>query len=148
MIKPDKTDRKQASTRFKPGRSGNPSGRPNGARNRTTLAIEALLDGEGEALTRKAIELAKAGDMQALRLCMERLCPPRKDRPITFAIPDVASISDIVGAQGALIAAVASGEVTPSEAGEVSKLLDAYARAVEVSELAERIAKLEARTNQ
>ncbi len=88
------------------------------------------------------------GDMQALRLCMERLCPPRKDRPISFALPSIASVSDIVGAQGALIAAVASGEVTPSEAGEVSKLLDAYARAVEVSELAERIAKLEARTNQ
>ena len=86
--------------------------------------------------------------MQALRLCMERLCPPRKDRPISFALPSIASVSDIVGAQGALIAAVASGEVTPSEAGEVSKLLDAYARAVEVSELAERIAKLEARTNQ
>ena len=59
---------------FKPGTSGNPSGKPAGARNKTTLAVEALLDGEAEDLTRKAIELAKAGDMTALRLCLDR-CP-------------------------------------------------------------------------
>jgi hypothetical protein len=44
------------------------------------MAMEELLDGEGETLTRKAIELAKGGDIQALRLCMERLLPPRRDR--------------------------------------------------------------------
>src|SRR6267378_2403412 len=41
---------------FAPGQSGNPAGRPVGSRNKATLAIDALLDGEGEALTRKAIE--------------------------------------------------------------------------------------------
>jgi hypothetical protein len=76
MAKPEKTGPQQADTRFKRGQSGNPSGRPKGARRRTTVAIEALLEGEGEALTRKAIELAKGGDMQALRLCMDRLAPP------------------------------------------------------------------------
>jgi Family of unknown function (DUF5681) len=55
---------------FKPGKSGNPAGKPPGAKNRTTLAVEALLDGEAETLTRKAIELASGGDMQALRLCL------------------------------------------------------------------------------
>jgi hypothetical protein len=133
---------------WKPGQSGNPSGRPVGSRNKTSLAIEALLDGEGENLTRKAIELAQSGDMQALRLCLERLCPPRKDRPITFALPAITGMADVVPAQSALLAAVASGEVTPAEAGEVSKLLDSYTRAVEVSELAERIALLEQRTSQ
>ena len=63
---------------FEPGQSGNPAGKAKGTRNKVTLAIEALLDGEAEALTRKAIELAKAGDMAALRLCMDRLAPPRK----------------------------------------------------------------------
>ena len=65
---------------FKPGQSGNPAGRPKGACHRTTLAIEALLDGEGEAITRKAIEAAKAGDMVAIRLVLDRICPPRKFR--------------------------------------------------------------------
>jgi Family of unknown function (DUF5681) len=57
---------KQRGKPFAPGQSGNPKGRPVGSRNRATLAIDALLDGEGEVLTRKAITLAKAGDMQAL----------------------------------------------------------------------------------
>lgn len=135
-------------TTWKPGQSGNPAGKPIGARHKTTLAIEKLLDGEGEALTRKAIDLAKNGDMQALRLCLERLFPPRRDRPVSFHMPKIASIADIVPAQSALLEAVATGEITPSEAGEVSKLLDSYTRAVEVSELAERLALLEQRTSQ
>src|SRR5215475_9848913 len=78
----ENTIRKQPpGRRFRPGVSGNPAGRPKGARNKSTLAAEALLDGEAEALTRKAVEMALGGDTVALRLCLERLVPPRKDRP-------------------------------------------------------------------
>ena len=62
-----------SDTRFEPGQSGNPSGRPRGSRNATTLALEALLDGQAEALTQKAIDLALTGDMAALRLCLDRI---------------------------------------------------------------------------
>ena len=71
-------------TKFAPGQSGNPAGKPKGARNKTTLAIEALLEGEADALTRKAIEMAKDGDGPALRMCLDRLAPPRKDSPVCF----------------------------------------------------------------
>ena len=63
-----KTGRKQG--RWTKGTSGNPDGRPMGSRNRATLAAQTLLDGEGERLTRKAIELALEGDRAALRLCL------------------------------------------------------------------------------
>jgi hypothetical protein len=82
-----------------PGRplvKGN-AGRPNGARHRVTLAAEALLDGEGEMLTRKAIELALAGDPTALRLCLDRILPPRRERPITFKLPALHSAADNAG---------------------------------------------------
>jgi hypothetical protein len=69
---------------FEPGKSGNPAGKLKGTRNKTTLAVEALLDGEAETITRKAIELAKDGDLAALRLCLDRIAPPRKDRPVLF----------------------------------------------------------------
>jgi len=128
---------------WKPGQSGNPAGKRPGTRHRVTIAMEALLDGEAEALTRKAIELALTGDMQALKICMDRLCPPRKDRPVTFDLPKIMEANDAVGALRSVISAVSEGVITPSEAGEVSKLLDAYVHAIEVSELSERISKLE-----
>jgi hypothetical protein len=128
---------------FKPGQSGNPSGKPKGTRNKVTLALEALLDGEAEALTKKAIELAKGGDLVALRLCMDRLLPPRKDRPVSLDLPMIESARDMPKAISALLGAVAAGELAPSDAGEVTKLLDAYGRAVEINELAERIDNLE-----
>ena len=55
-----------------------------GARHKATVAAEALLDGEAEALTRKAVEMALAGDGTALRLCLDRIIPPRRERPVRF----------------------------------------------------------------
>ena len=59
---------KQRGRPFQRGQSGNPNGKPKGVRNRATLAAEALLDGEAEALTRKVVEMALAGDSTAMRL--------------------------------------------------------------------------------
>lgn len=137
-------DRKNGSntakdTRFKPGNAG----KPKGARHKTTLAIEKLLDGEAEALTRKAIELAKGGDMQALRLCMDRIAPVRKDRPVSFDLPPIETLDDLPKATRALMEAVATGDLTPSEASELGKLVDAHVRAIEVTDLSRRLDALE-----
>jgi Family of unknown function (DUF5681) len=128
---------------FVKGISPNPAGKPKGTRHRTTMAMEALLDGEGETLTRKAIELAKGGDIQALRLCMERLLPPRRDRSVNIDMPRVEKTSDLVAAAASITANVASGELTPGEGADLAKLVESTARAVEVHEFAERLAKLE-----
>ena len=139
----DKTARKQRGRSFKLGQSGNPAGRPRGARNKTTLAIEALLDGEAEAITRKAIELAKTGDMSALRLCLDRIAPPRKDRCVSFNLPSIESAADAARASAALVAAVASGELAPSEAAELGKLIESYIRALTASDFEARLNQLE-----
>ena len=139
----ENSPKKQRGKPFKPGQSGNPSGKPKGARNKTTLAIEALLDGEAEALTRKAIDLALDGDGPALRLCMERLCPPRKDRPISFELPELTNTSDAVAAMSGVLHAVAAGEVTPTEAQAVAAIVETYRRTVETAELERRISELE-----
>jgi hypothetical protein len=138
----EKTGKKQTS-RFQKGRSGNPAGRPAGSRNKTTLAMEALLDGEADAIMRKAIEKAKDGDGIALRMCLERIVPPRKDRPVSFNLPPIKTAADALTATGALVAAVAAGDITPSEAAELSKLIEAYVKSLEVTDLAARIASLE-----
>jgi hypothetical protein len=131
------------NTRGKPFERGNP-GKPKGARHRVTVAAETLLEGEAEAITRKAIELAKAGDGPALRLCMDRIYPARKDRPVRFGLPALEKVGDAVAANAALVGAVASGDLTPSEAGELAKLVDAYTRAVEATDIQDRLTKLEA----
>ena len=132
-----------ADTKFKKGRSGNPNGRPKGARNKTTLAVEAMLDGEHEAITRKAIEMAKGGDISAIRICLDRLAPARKDRHIEFALPKMQKASDAAEAAAAIVAAVSVGELTPSEAGELTKIVECYARTLQVSDFEARLERLE-----
>jgi hypothetical protein len=144
---PDKTGKKQTG-QFRKGVSGNPDGRPKGSRNTTTIALEALLDGQAKALTQKAIDLALAGDMTALRLCLDRIIPPRKDRPVSFGLPAISSPAEAAATMAAILEGVANGEITPSEAAEVAKLVDSYVRAVEAADLAERIERLERMTSQ
>jgi hypothetical protein len=135
--------RKQRGRPFVKGRSGNPAGRPAGSRNKSTMAAEALLDGEAEAITRKAIERAIEGDPTALRLCLERIIPARKDRPVRFELAPIKSITDAVAASAALVTAVAAGDLTPSEAADIGKLVDSYLRSIEATEFEQRLARLE-----
>ncbi len=107
------------------------------------MAAEALLDGEAEKLTRTAIDKALEGDSVALRLCLERLVPPRKDSPITIELPPITSAADVVSASAAVLSAVGAGEISPDEAGRVMALLTAHKNIVETGDLERRIAALE-----
>ena len=133
---------------FQKGTSGNPAGRPPGARNRATMAAEALLDGEAEALTRKAVEMALDGDVTALRLCLERICPPRRDRPVSLALPPLETAADAPKVMAAIVQAVAVGDLTASEAADLAGLVERFTKIIETAELEARIAALEERTKQ
>jgi hypothetical protein len=141
MTDPRKNARK---TRGKPFASGNP-GRPKGSRHKVTLAIEALLDGQHEALTQKAIDKALEGDGMALRLCLDRIAPPRKDRPVAFDLQPIRTAADTVLASALLLDAVSAGAVTPDEAGRVMALLTAHKALIETCDLETRLAALEAK---
>ena len=132
---------------FKPGQSGNPAGRPKGSRHRATLAIEALLDGEGEAITRKAIEAAKAGDMVAIRLVLDRICPPWKTRPIHIELPPIHDAGGVAEAQQEVLRAACAGELLLDEAQALSGLLEARRQSLETQELEARLSELEGRAN-
>src|SRR5215471_4561 len=108
--------------KFTKGQSGNPSGKPKGCRNATTILFDELLKDNAKELIEKAIEMAKGGDGPALRLCIERLAPARKDRPVWFDFPEMKEAKDAVKAS----AAIAAGDLTPSEAAELSKVIDGY----------------------
>jgi hypothetical protein len=125
---------------------GNP-GKPKGARHKATQAALALLDGEAEALTRQAVTMALGGDTTALRLCLERIAPPRKDAPVNFPFPAIQSAADAAKAAGAVLAAVAEGELTPTEGAHIMALVETYRRTLETSELEARVAALEGGDN-
>jgi hypothetical protein len=129
--------------KFTKGQSGNPSGKPKGCRNATTILFDELLKDNAKELIEKAIEMAKGGDGPALRLCIERLAPPRKDRPVWFDLPEMKEAKDAVKASAAIVAAVANGDLSPMEASELGKLVDSYARTLQAAEFEERISKLE-----
>ena len=133
------TTGRDASGRFT---QGNP-GRPPGARHKATQAALALLDGEAEALTRQAVTMALGGDATALRLCLERIAPPRKDAPVAFTLPPMQSARDAAQAAAAVLAAVAEGDLTPSEGAHIMGLVETYRRTLETTELEARVAALE-----
>src|SRR5262249_45284179 len=136
---------KQGGRRWPKGTSGNPAGKPKGARHRATMAVQALLEGEAEASTRKCIELAREGDTTALRLCMERLPPAVKSRAVNLRLPPIDRAADILKGQTVTMHAMESGEITPDEAAAIAGVLDAKRRAIETIQLEERVAKLEQR---
>jgi hypothetical protein len=116
MTNQPKASGRTAGGTFAPGNSFG-EGRPRGSRNKVTEAIEALLAGEHEKLTHAVIDKALEGDTTALRLCLDRLAPLRKDAPVSFTLPPIRTAADAIEASSALLAAVAAGEVTPDEAG-------------------------------
>jgi hypothetical protein len=126
--------RRPGNPAWKPGVSGNPTGRARGSRNKSALIMEALLDGDAEAIGRTAVNLAKHGNIAALRLCMARLIPPRRERAVAFELPPIDCAADAAKASAALLQAVAAGELSPTEAGELGRLVEIASRAFVAAE--------------
>lgn len=140
----DKAAGKQRGKPFQKGQSGNPNGRKLGSRNRASIIVERLLDGEAEKLTRRLIERALEGNTEAMGIVFARLCPARKDRAVRFDLPAIKTVEDIGTALESLNAQVAAGDLTPLEGQQVAALIEARRRIVETVELEARVAALEA----
>src|ERR1700730_10222968 len=130
---------------FKKGQSGNPAGPARGTRHKITMLAEKLLEDDRDAIVRAVIAAAKGGDPTAMRLCVERLVPLRKGRPVVFDLPAIETAADVANALGAIAGAMAAGELTPDEAGAVAGVIEAKRRAIETVEHEERLRKLEER---
>ena len=118
-------------------------GRPKGSRNKATIAIEGLLEGQAEALTQTAISKALGGDSNALRLCMDRIAPPMKDKPVVFPLPRMHGAMDASEAAGSVLTAVSKGTLTPIEGTRVMGLIDSYRRTLELTDIEQRLQSLE-----
>ena len=117
--------------------------RPRGSRNKATLAIESLLEGQAEAFAQAAITKALQGDSVALRLCMDRIAPLPKDAAVTFFMPTMNNALDAAEAARSVLRAVSEGELTPIVASRVMGLIDSYRRSLELTEIEKRLQALE-----
>jgi hypothetical protein len=130
--------------RGRPFAKGN-AGRRRGSKNRSTVLAQSLLAGEETELIRKAIELAKAGDVQMLKFLLDRLLP--KERLIKIDLPRLDFSDEAIDGMAAVSRAIAEGQITPSEGAAISNMISGYSRAVEVWDLSRRIEVIEASLN-
>lgn len=131
------------STRFPKGVSGNPKGRPPGAKNRTTELVIEMMSDNYKSVVQAVIDAAKGGDMQACRIVMERLAPPARERPVSIELPDSSTPEGIELAQSAILTAVGAGDLLPGEGATISTLIENRRRSIETVELEQRITALE-----
>ncbi|WP_371435399.1 DUF5681 domain-containing protein [Polaromonas sp.] len=145
MTKADKAVEKaeRPAHLFKPGKSGNPAGRPPGKSAAQKLR-EAIGQGVDEII-KKLTEQAKEGDVAAARLLLERVLPPVKasDEPQQIDIPEDGTLTE----KGqAVLKAAADGLIPVSHAASLMTAIGGLAKVAEVDELARRIAALEAKS--
>ena len=128
--------------RFQPGQSGNPAGKPKGAQHRATQAAMMMLEGEAEALTRKAVEMALGGDTTALKLCLDRIAPPFKPttKPVMLNMPRPDNLTDTARA---FVMAAANGEIPPDIAAQLVSAVASVARVEELETVKQRLEALE-----
>jgi hypothetical protein len=138
MSSAENTAKIQRGKPFEKGKSGNPTGKPKGALNKTTMAVQKMLDGEAENLTRTAIELAKDGNVIAMRLCMERIMAPRKDRPEPFVLSENGLLEQVQ----TILRQVADGELTPMVASEIVGIIATAAKVEEIDSLRAEVTAL------
>jgi hypothetical protein len=129
--------------RFAKGTSGNPSGRPPGSRNQSTILYEQLLEGGAEELIKKAIELGKGGDVKALALCLDRLLPVKRDRCINLEVRPLQKPQDLPIHFQDITTAIAEGRITPGEGESLSNILSAHAQLMTSVDVDRRLDELE-----
>src|SRR5206468_2840566 len=87
---------------------------------------------------------ALVGDPTAMRLCIERILPPCRERTVKFVLPPIESAADIAAAMKAVTSALADGLITPGEAATIAAVVDTFVRAIETSDFERRLKLVEA----
>ena len=145
-FKPDLTEKKHTmttdrkTTKWKPGQTGNPKGRPPGQSEITRLRASLVRDVPD--ILAGLVMAAKGGDVQAARLILERVLPPVKAVELTHVI-NLPTDGTLTAKGNAVLNAVAAGKLAPQQGSALLGAIGTLARVTEIDELAARVAELE-----
>ena len=129
---------------FLPGVSGNPAGRRPGTKTRKQALVESLFEGEVAEIAQKALEMAREGNTECIRMVLDRVAPVRRGRPVNFKLPPFSAAADIVKCFNGILRSCANGTLTIEEARTLASVVEAGSRAILVRDLEDRIERLEA----
>src|SRR5262249_45365503 len=117
--------------RGRPFAKGNP-GRRRGSRNKATLLAASLAKEQGEELLRKAVEMAMGGNVHLMKFLLGRILP--RERPVQLELPRLDYAHDSADAMAEIVEAVASGRISPREAADLSEIISAFVRAIDITD--------------
>lgn len=140
---PENVDKMQGNGKFQKGRSGNPKGKMRGTKNKVTLVAEMMLQGELENICRRLIQEAISGNMQAIKMILDRILPPKRDLPVAIDLPKLENSSDALEAMASITMAISNGKISVSEGESLSRIVDIYVKAIEVHDCEMRINRIE-----
>jgi hypothetical protein len=131
--------------RFSRGRSGNPSGRPVGSRNRASVWLDRIAEDQAADLLRIVMRRARSGDMRAAAIVLSRCWPQRNGGRVRFDLPPLHSTADLPRAIAAILQRIADGTLSPEEGAAVAAVLEQHRRAIELTEIEGRLRSIEER---
>lgn len=139
----ENTARKQRGRPFQKGKSGNPSGRPKGSKNHSSIIGQKLIDENCKDIIESVIESAVNGDMTAARILVDRLIPPRRDKPINIELPEIKNSNDVVTALGIVIKKIGEGDLTLTEGQSLAAILTTKLETITIADFEKRLKEIE-----
>jgi len=125
-------------TKFKPGISGNPNGRPKDKTPATILRKSISQD--MPEIIKTLVSLAKGGDVQAAKVLLDRICPALKPQAMPISLPTNGTLTE----QGSeIIKATMAGQIPPDIGSQLITALSNQGKLIELQEMAERLQRLE-----
>lgn len=140
---PEITGEKQVRSRFQKGCSGNPKGRPKGSIGQAALLAKNILDENVTVICNRLVDEAKNGNIQAIRLILDRILPVRKELPMKIDLPEIKCAQDVLTAITIITRAIAEGHITVSEGEALCKIIDINLKTFELHDFQIRLEQLE-----